>query len=147
MEYLSVAKVGADTAIGKGVYTHFLDHAGGIRSDLTIIRLADDCFRVVCGGDTGHRDYIWMRDMAHKKGFAGVTFHDRSEQLATLGLWGPEARSTLAKLMDDPESISNESFPFATTKEITVCVSRFGLSESATWASKVGSCTSPSLMV
>ena len=121
MEYLSVAKVGADTAIGKGVYTHFLDHAGGIRSDLTIIRLADDCFRVVCGGDTGHRDYIWMRDMAHKKGFAGVTFHDRSEQLATLGLWGPEARSTLTKLMDDPESISNESFPFATTKEITVC--------------------------
>ena len=41
MEYLSVAKVGADTAIGKGVYTHFLDHAGGIRSDLTIIRLAE----------------------------------------------------------------------------------------------------------
>ena len=121
MEYLSVAKVGADTAIGKGVYTHFLDHAGGIRSDLTIIRLADDCFRVVCGGDTGHRDYIWMRDMAHKKGFSDVTFHDRSEQLATLGLWGPEARSTLAKLMDDPDSISNESFPFATTKEITVC--------------------------
>ena len=82
MEYLSVAKVGAD-GTREGVCTHFLDHAGGIRSDLTIIRPVDDCFRVVCGGDTGHRDYIWMRDMAHKKGFAGVTFHDRSEQLAT----------------------------------------------------------------
>ena len=121
MEYLSVAKVGADTAIGKGVYTHFLDQAGGIRSDLTIIRLAEDCFRVVCGGDTGHRDYIWMRDMSDRKGFANVTFHDQSEELSTLGLWGPEARSTLAKLMDDPENISNESFPFATTKEIIVC--------------------------
>jgi glycine cleavage system aminomethyltransferase T len=121
MEYLSVAKVGADTAIGKGVYTHFLDHAGGIRSDLTVIRLTEDCFRVVCGGDTGHRDYIWMRDMSDRKGFSNVTFHDRSEELATLGLWGPDARTTLAKLMDDPESISNESFPFATTKEITVC--------------------------
>jgi len=121
MEYLSVAKVGGDTATGKGVYTHFLDQAGGIRSDLTIIRLAEDCFRVVCGGDTGNRDYVWMRDMSERKGFPNVTFHDRSEELSTLGLWGPEARATLAKLMDDPESISNESFPFATTKEITVC--------------------------
>ena len=121
MEYLSVAKVGGDTAIGKGVYTHFLDQAGGIRSDLTIIRLAEDCFRVVCGGDTGNRDYVWMRDMSERKGFPNMTFHDRSEELSTLGLWGPEARVTLAKLMDDPESISNESFPFATTKEITVC--------------------------
>jgi glycine cleavage system aminomethyltransferase T len=121
MEYLSVAKVGADTAIGKGVYTHFLDHEGGIRSDLTVIRLTEDCFRVVCGGDTGHRDYIWMRDMSDRKGFPNVTFHDRSEDLATLGLWGPDARTTLAKLMDDPDSISNDAFPFATTKEITVC--------------------------
>ena len=88
MEYLSVAKVGADTAIGKGVYTHFLDHAGGIRSDLTIIRLAEDCFRVVCGGDTGNRDYIWMRDMSERKGFPNVTFHDRSEELSTFGAGG-----------------------------------------------------------
>jgi glycine cleavage system aminomethyltransferase T len=62
-----------------------------------------------------------MRDMSDRKGFANVTFHDRSEDLATLGLWGPDARTTLAKLMDDPDSISNDAFPFATTKEITVC--------------------------
>ena len=29
LEYLSVAKLGTNTPIGKGVYTHFLDHTGG----------------------------------------------------------------------------------------------------------------------
>jgi len=121
MEYLSVAKVGGNTAIGKGVYTHFLDHAGGIHSDLTIVRLAEDAYRVICGGDTGHRDYVWMRRMQDKLGLANAEFVDQSEQLATLGLWGPEARGTLQKLMDDPDSVSVEAFPYATTREIEVC--------------------------
>ena len=121
MEYLSVAKVGGNTAIGKGVYTHFLDHAGGIHSDLTIVRLAEHCYRVICGGDTGHRDYVWMQRIQDKLGLVGVEFVDQSEQLATLGLWGPQARVTLQKLMDNPDSVSVEAFPYATTKEIEVC--------------------------
>ena len=121
MEYLSVAKVGGNTAIGKGVYTHFLDHAGGIHSDLTIVRLAEDAYRVICGGDTGHRDYVWMQRIQDKLGLENVEFVDQSEQLATLGLWGPEARVTLQKLMDDPDSVSVEAFPYATTREIDVC--------------------------
>src|SRR5699024_6387159 len=47
MEYLSVAKVGGDTPVGKGVYTHFLTARGGIRADLTIIRTGEAAFRVV----------------------------------------------------------------------------------------------------
>ncbi|GIR82276.1 MAG: hypothetical protein CM15mP84_00240 [Cellvibrionales bacterium] len=68
LEFCSVAKVGTDTPVGKGVYTHFLDSAGGIHSDLTIVRLAEDSFRVICGGDTGHRDYVWMQRMVDKMG-------------------------------------------------------------------------------
>src|SRR5699024_5731265 len=59
LEYLSVAKVGANTAIGKGVYTNFLTQDGGIFTDLTTIRLEQATWRVVCGGDTGHRDLVW----------------------------------------------------------------------------------------
>ena len=120
LEYLSVAKLGTNTPIGKGVYTHFLDHTGGVRSDLTIVRLAEDAFRVICGGDTGYRDYVWMKKFRGKLGFTNVEFIDQSEQLATLGLWGPEARSTLQKLMDDPDSVSGEAFPYTMTREIDV---------------------------
>ena len=120
LEYLAVARVGGATAPGKGVYTHFLDSAGGIRSDLTIIRLAQDSFRVVCGGDTGHRDLMWMRRMARDRSFAEVDFLDQSNKLATLGLWGPKARETLAKFVDDPAELSHERFPFATTRSLQI---------------------------
>ena len=102
------------------MYTHFLDSAGGIHSDLTIVRLAEASFRVICGGDTGHRDYVWRQRMVDKMGLTQVEFVDQTEQIATLGLWGPEARATLQKLMDDPDSVSHENFPYATAKEINV---------------------------
>ncbi len=117
LEYASVAKVGGDTPPGKGIYTHFLDDVGGIRADLTIIRLAADRYRVVCGGDTGHRDYVWMRRMADARGLK-VRFDDRSDDIATLGVWGPKARSTLEALADRPSLLDPADFAFATTREL-----------------------------
>jgi len=119
MEYLCVARVGGKTPNGKGVYTHFLDAAGGIQADLTVIRLADEQYRVVCGGDTGHRDYVWMQRMAEERGLK-VRIRDRSDEIATLGLWGPKARETLQKVADRPEALSPENFPFAATRHIRV---------------------------
>ena len=119
LEFCSVAKVGTDTPIGKGVYTHFLDQTGGIHSDLTIIRLTENSFRVICGGDTGHRDYVWMKRMCDKLALSDVAFVDQTEQIATLGLWGPEARAPLQKPMADPESVPHATYPYDTAKEIT----------------------------
>src|SRR4051795_5549088 len=39
-----------DVAVGRVVYTPVLDERGGFRSDLTVMRLAHDRFRVVTGG-------------------------------------------------------------------------------------------------
>ena len=61
-----------------------------------------------------------MKRMCDKLALTGVEFVDQTEQIATLGLWGPEARATLQQLMDDPESVSHDAFPYATAKEITV---------------------------
>jgi glycine cleavage system aminomethyltransferase T/glycine/D-amino acid oxidase-like deaminating enzyme len=119
LEYLSVAKVGGTTPAGKGIYTHFLDEQGGIRADLTITRLARDRFRVVCGGDTGHRDYVWMRNARDDLGF-DADIEDQSDAIATLGLWGPKARDILARVAEDPDAISNERFPFATSRSIWI---------------------------
>ncbi|GIS02296.1 MAG: hypothetical protein CM15mP103_08470 [Gammaproteobacteria bacterium] len=100
LEFCSVAKVGTDTPVSKGVLPHFLDSAGGIHSDLAIVRLAEDG-RVMRGGAPRiHRDYVWMKRMVDKMGLTQVEFVDRTEQIATLGLWGPEARATIQKLMD-----------------------------------------------
>ncbi len=119
MEYACVAKVGGNTAIGKGVYTHFLDHAGGIRADFTVIRLAADRFRLVDGADAGNRDHLWLSRMARDKGW-NVYIEDRSDHMACLGLWGPNARKILQAIADAPDELESDNFPFATTKEITV---------------------------
>ncbi len=120
LEWLSVAKVGGDTPLGKGVYTHFLDAFGGVHSDLTIVRLAVDAWRVVCGGDTGHRDLIWITRRAEAFGLTRWHLEDRTDSLATLGLWGPNARRTLQRLADDPGALDEERFPFASARELRI---------------------------
>ncbi|MGM0536331.1 MAG: GcvT family protein [Pseudomonadota bacterium] len=120
LERLSVARVGGNTPVGKGVYTHFLDAAGGVHSDLTIVRLATDAWRIICGGDTGHRDLMWILRHAEEWDLTRWRLEDRSDGLATLGLWGPNARHTLQTLADAPETLDDAYFPFATAREIRV---------------------------
>jgi len=119
MEYCSVFKIGGDTPVGKGVYTNFLDHAGGVRADLTILRMAEDRFRVIDGGDSGNRDYVWMKRMAQDKGW-DAHIEERTEHFGCIGLWGPNARETLKKVADDPAALDPENFPFAATRDITL---------------------------
>src|SRR3954471_12914209 len=49
-----------DVAVGKVIYTPVLDANGGFRSDLTVMRLGDDHFRVVTGGAHGPADRKWF---------------------------------------------------------------------------------------
>jgi glycine cleavage system aminomethyltransferase T/glycine/D-amino acid oxidase-like deaminating enzyme len=119
MEYLCVAKVGGDTPVGKGIYTHFLDHGAGIRADLTVMRLAVDHYRVMDGGDSGNRDFVWMKRMATERG-NDVTIVDHTEDFICIGLWGPNARTTLQSVADDPEALTAQNFPFVAVRDITI---------------------------
>ena len=119
MEYTCVARVGGDTPVGKGIYTHFLDAEGGVRADLTVLRLADDHYRIVDGGDTGHRDLVWLQRLAEDRG-ASVAISERTEEFGCLGVWGPNARSRLQTLVDDPAALDADAFAFASFKPIKI---------------------------
>ena len=103
-----------DVAVGKVIYTPVLDAKGGFLSDLTVMRLGDDHFRVVTGGAHGPADRKWFKD--HLVGEAVLT--DRTDDVSTIGLWGPKARDILASLTD--ADVSDEGFGFLTCREITV---------------------------
>lgn len=103
-----------DVAHGKVVYTPLLTLRGGFRSDLTIMRLADDHFRVVTGGAHGMADLKWFRD--HLVGDAQI--FDLTSTWCTLGLWGPRARDILASATSD--DVSHDGFPFATCRTIEI---------------------------
>ena len=129
MEWVCAAKIGGDNNVGKGIYTHFLDDEGNIRADLTVFRLADRC-RIVDGADAGPRDFHYVKRVVEDQGF-NVTVTDVSEKFATIGLWGPNARTTLKKVVADPAALDPKNFPFAAIKSIDIAgktVSAFRIS-------------------
>ncbi|MCK2169059.1 GcvT family protein [Thalassospira xiamenensis] len=118
MEWLCAAKVGGDANIGKGIYTHMLDDEGMVRADFTVFRMADRC-RLVNGADAGPRDLIYMRRMAQDKSW-DVTITDVTEKFTTIGIWGPNARENLKKVVAAPEELDIENFPFAAIRQISI---------------------------
>jgi glycine cleavage system aminomethyltransferase T/glycine/D-amino acid oxidase-like deaminating enzyme len=105
-----------DVAVGRVVYTPVLGPGGGFKSDLTIMRIGDEEFRIVTGGAHG---------MADKKLFSDLLPHDGSASLVdvttastTIGLWGPRARDILGSVTSD--DVSHEGFPFGTCRTIEI---------------------------
>ena len=82
------------------------------------MRTADRC-RVIDGADAGPRDFAYMRRVAEDRGL-DVTITDVTEKFVTIGIWGPNARATLQKAVEDPGALSPESFPFATIRPIRI---------------------------
>ena len=120
MEFLCVAKVAGDTPIGKGIYTHWLDANAGVRADLTVLRLAENHFRVIDGGNNGNRDFVWMKRLSLDHGFTQLSIVDNSSKQGCIGLWGPDARATLSKLVANPDELSHENFPYVSTKDLHI---------------------------
>ena len=104
----------ADVKVGRVVYTPVLDSRGGFRSDLTVMRLAHDHFRVVTGGAHGMADKKWFADRMPE----GATVVDVTSAYTTIGIWGPKAREILASVTS--ADVSHAGFPFGTCREIEV---------------------------
>ena len=109
-----VAVAQMNVAPGKVVYTPIIDQRGGFRADLTIMRLADDRFRVVTGGLHGAADMKWFGDQLPGDGSATLT--DQTSAFTTIGLWGPRARDILGSLTE--ADVSHAGFPFSTCRKI-----------------------------
>ncbi len=105
-----------DVAVGKVVYTPVLDAKGGFRSDLTVMRLGEDHFRVVTGGAHGMADRAWFT--GHLPDDESTTLTDLTDAVSTIGIWGPRARDILSSLTD--EDVSDAGFGFLSCREIRV---------------------------
>jgi glycine cleavage system aminomethyltransferase T len=113
-ERMAVGRMDVD--VGKAVYTPVLAENGGFVSDLTVVRIAKDRYRVITGGGMGGADKAWFRSHLPEDG--SVHLVDRTSSLCTLGLWGPEARNVLSEVAE--EDISHEAFAPYTAQEVTI---------------------------
>jgi len=105
-----------DVPVGRVVYTPVLGPGGGFRSDLTIMRLGDQEFRIVTGGAHGMADRKLFSDLLPADGSA--TLVDVTTAWTTIGLWGPRARDILSSATSD--DVSHEGFPFGTCRTIEI---------------------------
>ena len=105
-----------DVDPGSLVYTPLLNEKANLKTDLTIMRLGDQYFRVVTGGADGSLDKKWFCD--HLPADHSVSLVDRTSATCTIGLWGPGARDILQSVTT--ADMSHEGFPFGTVREIVL---------------------------
>jgi len=94
-----------DKPVGSVVYTQLLDERGRIVGDVTVTRLTNDRFRIVTGAGAvdSDRGFLELNDL---------TVEDVTDDLAVIGIWGPQAREALAA--------SDEEIPFRTARPMTI---------------------------
>ncbi|WP_327180977.1 GcvT family protein [Streptomyces sp. NBC_01334] len=107
LEGLTTGKVAK--SVGSVTYTLLLDRDGGIRSDVTVARLAPDLFQV---GANGNLDLDWFARRLPADGTVQV--RDITPGTCCIGLWGPLARKVLQPLTD--EDFSNDGLKYFRAK-------------------------------
>ncbi|MBV8342803.1 MAG: FAD-dependent oxidoreductase, partial [Gammaproteobacteria bacterium] len=109
-----------DVALGKVVYTQWLNERGGIEADLTVTREAEDAYLVVTACATQTRDFTWLCRSIPAGAHAVAV--DVSSAYAVLGLMGPRSRELLASVTD--ADLSTAAFPFGTSQVIDLGYAR-----------------------
>jgi 4-methylaminobutanoate oxidase (formaldehyde-forming) len=102
-----------DVAVGRIIYTQWLNERGGIEADVTITRLETDKYLIVSGVSCQTRDMAWLRQ--HKEQNQ-IVITDRTSAYAVITVMGPKSRETLSKLSH--ADFSHKAFPFGRSKEV-----------------------------
>ena len=111
-----------DVAIGRIVYTQWLNERGGIEADLTITRVSEREFLVVTSAICQTRDLAWLRRAVEADADARCAVTDVTSGMAMLGVMGPRSRALLERLSG--ADLSNAGHPFGTSREIEIGYAR-----------------------
>ncbi|MDB4613457.1 FAD-dependent oxidoreductase [Candidatus Pelagibacter sp.] len=100
--------------IGKCTYTHMLNDGAGIETDLTVVCLEKDHFRIISSATVRTHNKAHILKYLSKD----VEFKDVTDELICLGIFGPKSRDLLSNITK--EDLSNEHFKFGTGKNINL---------------------------
>ena len=99
---------------GKCTYTHMLNKDGGIETDLTVVCIEQNHFRIISSAATRERDKFHIKKHLSE----GVELIDVTDDYCVLGIFGPKSRLLMQDLsLDD---FTNENFKFANSKYIKI---------------------------
>lgn len=95
--------------------THVLTSRGGVASEFTITRLAEDRYYLTSAAFAERHDEDMLRSRLVGE---GVTITNLTERRGILGVMGPKSRDLLGAITN--ADLSNAGFPWLSAKEITV---------------------------
>jgi 4-methylaminobutanoate oxidase (formaldehyde-forming) len=102
--------------VGRIVYTQWLNERGTIEADLTVTRLAEDCYLLVLV-DSMHRHVVrWLEQ--HIPPDAHVFVTDVTSGYNIISIQGPKSRQLIGGLTT--ADMSNKAFPYLTMQEIDI---------------------------
>jgi glycine cleavage system aminomethyltransferase T/glycine/D-amino acid oxidase-like deaminating enzyme len=99
---------------GKCIYTHMLNKDGGIESDLTVVCIEKNYFRIISSAATKERDKFHIKKHISNN----IELKDVTDDYCVLGLFGPKSRELMSNISND--DFSNKKFKFATAKYINI---------------------------
>ncbi|MGI9400971.1 MAG: sarcosine oxidase subunit alpha family protein, partial [Rhizobiaceae bacterium] len=108
--------------VGKVRYGLMLREDGFALDDGTVARLDEDHYVVTT--TTGHAGQVMRHaDFCSQALWPNLDVHlvSVTDQFAQFAIAGPNSRAILEKLLDDPETISTEKFPFMACGKFTIC--------------------------
>ena len=104
------------TRNGRIALSPMLDPKGHFKSDMTVTKIKDGEYFCVTASVGKRHDQHWMMENLPSDG--SVCMEDVTYRMGCLVLAGPRSRDVLAKA--SYEDVSNEAFPFGTSREIYV---------------------------
>jgi glycine cleavage system aminomethyltransferase T/glycine/D-amino acid oxidase-like deaminating enzyme len=113
LERLTCSRV--DRPVGRVTYSLLLNERGGIESDVTIARLAEDRFMMMAGSASGPRDLAWVRRQTQD--FERLHVADVTSAWCALGVWGPNAQTLIDNI---GEGVALDELPPYQIQSITI---------------------------
>ena len=114
VELQKICTANVKNEIGKTTYTQMLNKDGGIETDLTVVCLDKNYFRIITSAANKEHDKFHILKHLSKE----VEFKDVTDEIACLGVFGPKSRILMSILSKD--DLSNENFKFGTGKKIAI---------------------------
>ena len=117
LQWLCTADI--DGSVGRAVYTGVLNERGTYEADVTVTRIAHDEYLWITGSASANRDRDWIS--RHVGPDQQVSVTDITGAFAVFGVMGPRSRDLLQSV--STADLSNDAFPFATSREIDLGMS------------------------
>jgi len=113
-ELQKICTANVKNEIGKTTYTQMLNEDGGIETDLTVVCMDKNYFRIVTSAANRERDKFHILKHINKE----IDFKDVTDEIACFGVFGPQSRNLMSKLSNN--DFSNNNFKFGNSKKIKI---------------------------